>query len=500
MIWVLPITVIALQAGIASIVPVYGSAAAHDNNAVSLVLLALLAVALKPKIHVTSTVLLAFSSFWLIITPILHKEFLFPSSMKWGPHWGPSITFCTTIYPVLFCLCVIVIRGIRQTTLWAYVMVTVTLLTMPNLLNYLNRCALNMSVGLTLFALSRQWTLMPLFVPAILHSITHNPQCFAPLSKLNESLEKDNFSILDRLESTTGVVSVLQGTVDGHEIRVLRNDHSLLGGEFLRPPEDVNAPKTNGPFNGREPIFGVFNLLEAVRLVQHRGNATQKHALVIGLGVGTAAAGLMYHGEVVDVVEIDPVVYHFAREYFYLPRPNATYLEDASQVLEYLPDDTYDYVLHDVFGGGSVPGHLFTKSFWQQLSRVMKPDGIVAVNFAGDLSSPAVESVFATLANQFSFCRSFRDQKADSGHQYANLVTFCSNLLVTFRRAEKQDFLGSLSRLEYLSPTYQVNLQDKADAQILESGEVLDRMQHPMAIGHWYLMRKLLPSRVWENW
>ncbi len=101
-------------------------------------------------------------------------------------------------------------------------------------------------------------------VPALLHTAvlnTHLPTPMA-LSSLNSTLVAANWSILDRRESLTGYISVVESTDQG--FRVMRCDHSLLGGEWVK---FLGV----GQFKGNqvaEPIYGVFAMLEAVRLVE----------------------------------------------------------------------------------------------------------------------------------------------------------------------------------------------------------------------------------------
>lgn len=82
------------------------------------------------------------------------------------------------------------------------------------------------------------------------------------LSWLNGGMEKEGWKILDRRDSLTGYVSVVESLKDG--FRVLRCDHSLLGGEWVKF-EDTGRFKGN---QVAEPIYGVFAMLEAVRLVE----------------------------------------------------------------------------------------------------------------------------------------------------------------------------------------------------------------------------------------
>ena len=91
-------------------------------------------------------------------------------------------------------------------------------------------------------------------------------------------------------------------------------------------------------------------------------------------------------------MEIDPAVYEAATEYFGLevPEPEKVYIQDGrSFVIQTLENSTstetdskpelFDYVIHDLFSGGSVPAHLFTLRFWEDLTKIIKPDAVVVV-------------------------------------------------------------------------------------------------------------------------
>ena len=99
-------------------------------------------------------------------------------------------------------------------------------------------------------------TLLP-----ILHSIffnLHIPYSVTSLA-LNTTLQAHNFSLVARQETLTGYISVLDNFE--HGFRVMRCDHSLLGGEWMTPPMSYR-PRV------KEPIYAVFAMLEAVRLVE----------------------------------------------------------------------------------------------------------------------------------------------------------------------------------------------------------------------------------------
>lgn len=82
--------------------------------------------------------------------------------------------------------------------------------------------------------------------------------------------------MLERKESLTGYVSVLESAEN--QFRVLRCDHSLLGGDWLVTP----ARRAQGQTT-REPIYQVFTMLEAVRLIETEDSCadSEKNALVM---------------------------------------------------------------------------------------------------------------------------------------------------------------------------------------------------------------------------
>lgn len=81
---------------------------------------------------------------------------------------------------------------------------------------------------------------------------------------VNSALEARGWRLIDREHSITGYVSVLENVNDGY--RVMRCDHSLLGGEWI--PEEGAVEKPG--LSVAEPVYGVFAMLEAVRLVHRR--------------------------------------------------------------------------------------------------------------------------------------------------------------------------------------------------------------------------------------
>lgn len=100
-----------------------------------------------------------------------------------------------------------------------------------------------------------------------------------------------------------------------------------------------------------------------------------------GLGIGTTPAALITHGINTTIVELDPVVYKFALDYFTLPTNHTPVVEDAVTYVDNAQKGElrYDYIVHDVFTGGAEPVDLFTFEFLKGLYSLLKDDGVITI-------------------------------------------------------------------------------------------------------------------------
>ncbi|TQW09381.1 spermine/spermidine synthase [Cordyceps javanica] len=376
----------------------------------------------------------------------------------------------------------------------------------------LSRVGMQLSLGGLMAALAPSaWVLLA--APALAHTLWLNPH--APTRRadasLNATLRAHDWLLVDRRESNTGYVSVLQSLRGG--FRVLRCDHSLLGGEYT-------DPSVSGGLVA-EPIYGVFAMLEAVRLIRTEKQVPddEAKALVIGLGIGTTPSALVAHGIDTTVVEIDPVVHAFAKKHFHLLENNEPVLTDAGRYARKLAADAagarFDYIVHDVFTGGAEPVDLFTLEFLQQLHVLLKPHGSIAINYAGDLALPGPRAIVRTIGAVFPACRIFREFPADpasiaahGGSDFTNMVIFCKKTpgALAFRPATDADRLNSFARREFLEPKHEVHaaefLAADEQTQLLTANntDVVTKSHKTSARGHWSIMRTVLPGVVWEKW
>ncbi|KAG8697062.1 hypothetical protein FRC08_006761 [Ceratobasidium sp. 394] len=290
---------------------------------------------------------------------------------------------------------------------------------------------------------------LPLVVPLVLAQLSKSTSphkiFIEPWTSAGGSVR-----VLARSDSTTGTVVIAENLVDN--FRFMRCDHSLLGGVWT--PGSRGRIYSNGL---GDSIYTTFVVQEAVRLVNRPShNKFQENALIIGLGIGVAANALHTHGTSVTIVEIDPAVYKYAREYFGLSEPTGgVFLEDArgwvdtraltvqdgkyiehTEVAQGAPGaskELFDYVIHDCFSGGSVPAMLFSTGFFGGIKKLLKDDGVLALNFAGKLGSDPAHAILNTLLEVFKTCRVFHDkivppagQEAPAGEHDDFLNTFVS--------------------------------------------------------------------------
>jgi hypothetical protein len=375
---------------------------------------------------------------------------------------------------------------------------------------FTTRIGMQMTVAI-LYATILPSNLLLLSMPSVAFTTLGNVH--APLERttnlLNETLATYNYTLLDRRESLTGYISVIENY--DLRFRAMRCDHSLLGGEWVIPSWKGAKAQI------KEPIYAIFAMLEAVRLVKTDQEAGgQQRALNIGLGIGTAPTAMMAHGIQTDVIELDPAVYYFAAKYFGLPRGMITEIGDAVvSVRNTVGRDVskiYDYIIHDVFTGGAEPVSLFTAEFLSDLNTLLTANGVIAINYAGDLTMPSASLIYRTIHSVFPSCRVFREVEAPSSGSgtgdFTNMVFFCtkSQRPIEFRKPVESDFLGSGAREEHLFPRHEIPGEKfQHDGGVLSTSnsssiKELEKWQVRSAIGHWKLMRTVIPPVVWENW
>jgi spermidine synthase len=92
---------------------------------------------------------------------------------------------------------------------------------------------------------------------------------------------------------------------------------------------------------------------------------------------------IMYPTAEIDVVEIDPEITRVVYDYLGVPQNTRirSFNEDGRWFVMNCQDKgKYDFIVGDAFNDLSIPYHLTTKEFAQQMAELLKPDGILMAN------------------------------------------------------------------------------------------------------------------------
>ena len=288
-------------------------------------------------------------------------------------------------------------------------------------------------------------------------------------------------SIVDKSQSLLGLVEVILD--DNRGVRFLRSDHSLLGAQFIAD---------------RSSAFGFVNVLEAARFFLPEA----KTVLAIGLGTGEAPNALGKHGLTVDVVEIDPAVVRFAQTYFGFSATGEVHVDDARTFLRGT-QRRYDLIIHDTFAGGTTPEHLLSLEVLQRVHTVLRPNGVLVLNFVGFHEGSGAEASFAiarTIRAAFGKVRAFRDSAPDPTKPVGNTIFFASDGALDFHIPDGTRFESAGSeQIQRTFITWPTLQRVPEGPLVTDAHNPLARLQLPVSEHHFTAMNQLLPLEVWLN-
>jgi len=118
-------------------------------------------------------------------------------------------------------------------------------------------------------------------------------------------------------------------------------------------------------------LFGLLSLAKA------------RTILIIGCGGGTLATMLAHARRKVTMIDINPVSFSLAKQYFSLPDTVVCHVEDGKS---FLRNDkaSYDAIVLDAFHGDQTPSHLNSPRFFELVRDRLKDRGAVFVNVSVD--------------------------------------------------------------------------------------------------------------------
>ena len=210
---------------------------------------------------------------------------------------------------------------------------------------------------------------------------------------------------------------------DTGRLRILHFDNSYQSAINLDHPD--------------EPIFMYTRYLHLGRLFA----PDAEQAVFVGLGGGSAPRRFHddYPSMEIDVAEIDPEVVKIAKEYFLLEEDDRlrVHARDGRLFVKQ-SGDRYDLAVLDAYFAESIPFHLTTQEFLQEVESRLAPDGVVVANIIGSVSgrqSRLFRSMLATYERVFPqvyvFLVGVRGNATDS--------TLRNIILVATKDAERLD-------------------------------------------------------------
>jgi spermidine synthase len=128
-------------------------------------------------------------------------------------------------------------------------------------------------------------------------------------------------------------------------------------------------------------------------------------------------------------VEVSAEVADEVRRHLPLPRGARVPVQvaDAREALGRMRDASADLVVLDVFSGAVTPAHLTTVEMAQEMARVLRPAGVVAVNVADGPGLPFARGQAATYRAVFDRVVVMVEPGVWRGRRFGNLVLVASN-------------------------------------------------------------------------
>ena len=196
-----------------------------------------------------------------------------------------------------------------------------------------------------------------------------------------------------------------------------------------------------------------------------------RRILMIGLG-GCAVSNFLsrlYPQAIIDVVEIDQKVIDISKKFFYLNETlnYKVHHDDGRRFVRKMSDrKTYDLIYLDAFKSGSIPFHLKTIQFYEDVNRVLSSGGVVGSNLYGK-SNLLKPNDWKTFSGKFNRIYCFED------HGRRATVLFATNRVETwgmshFIQAAKQFPLSLPFSLVDMAKTYRAEKLEKDNGTVFE--------------------------------
>lgn len=252
-------------------------------------------------------------------------------------------------------------------------------------------------------------------------------------------------------------------------------DESLYNYLQVTADEDSVYLSTNVAF-GVQSVYQKDNKLSglyydyslmAPQFIKDFDSSSKLDLLILGNGTGTYAkqSKIYYPNVKTDAVEIDSKIVELSKQYFNLKEDEANIYEtDGRTFLSDKQCGLYDVIMVDAYHDITIPFHMATKEFFTEVSKHLKPGGVILLNInmksKGD--NPINEYLTQTVKSVMS--KVYTCDLSGS----TNVLLFASN------DSEMQNiFENNINKLDPSSPLLNVSQYVKDNLQEITKSELI---------------------------
>lgn len=237
---------------------------------------------------------------------------------------------------------------------------------------------------------------------------------FIGVSSLSFQVKNGNSEIIYQSEGILGEVKVVDRSYFNTETNTQDNYRELMVNNISQTIMNKDNPEQN-----------FWNYVD-VLTYNINSYASNKDALLLGLGGGTLYERLKKENINVDVVEIDERIENIAKTYFNINKDVNVIIDDARHYINTV-NKKYDIIIYDLYHSETPPVHLMTKEAFKEIKTKLNKNGILVINFYGfikDQKGKAARSIYKTLLNEEY---NVTLMATEGSEESRNLLFICSN-------------------------------------------------------------------------
>ena len=215
-------------------------------------------------------------------------------------------------------------------------------------------------------------------------------------------------SLIFLLESNSVYKSNIQNTVNSSTFNIRYESEGLLGQlrvlDEYYPDLDITdrsmlvngIPQTFVDASSGYSYWYYVHMLSTICSSKPAGS----DVLLLGFGGGSVASELTRLDLNIDAIEIDKRMYQLSEDYFRFDSKNTNFIVDDARHYLKTAKKKYDVIIFDMIKGEVQPPYALTKESFKEGLDILKPGGLLLVNFQGhfdELEGLPFRSIVATL-------------------------------------------------------------------------------------------------------